>query len=399
MSSLLVRVLLVAVLAGALEVLSPVLSGGLLDTALAQSDDRRGWNPLSPLLKLFGPPKTRVRRDPGTTRKKTTRQRQQKRRAGASTSRPARQSAPRQTVRVRKSPDARRILVVGDDMADGLADALEAVFAQSSDILVIESTSAKSGLAGTEGMDWRTAIGPIVDEKKADVVVVMIGANDYKGVETETGLIQAETEAWSRHYGIRVQAFLNELAQREIPVFWVGLVPMENEALSAHAGKVTTIFRENVSLAGGVFVDIWDTFANNEGQYAADGPDVAGQQRQLREDDGIGFTSSGFRKVAFFVERELRGRLSAGAKLAAVQAITDEPDVVEIGTIIPLYDSRLGATVELAGGPTQQDPQSAPAATPEAPDSLQHRLVVAGEALPAVAGRVDDFRWTGAQQR
>jgi hypothetical protein len=58
-----------------------------------------------------------------------------------------------------------------------------------------------------------------------------------------------------------------------------------------------------------------------------------------------------------------------------------------VGPVISLTDP-LPVAAKLAGGPD--------AAAPGA-DSAQFRVIVKGEALPAVAGRVDDFAWPGAK--
>lgn len=371
MASVAVRLILILTLAIPVHMVSAVLLPGWSDIAEAQSQKRRGWNPLSPLLKLFGPPRVRKNKRGLFERKRKQRARQ-----------PVKLRK-RAVVRVRKNSDARRVLVVGDIYARGLFNGLDMAFAQSPDISIIRESKNDSGLASTSPVDWPGAIGPALENKAADVVVVMIGANDFVGISSETGLIQPENEAWIRAYGLRVQALLNKLAERQIPVFWVGLGPMKDPARSVHASKMSAIFRENVTLAGGVSVDIWDSFTGDDGQYAAQGPDVKGRSALLRLKDGIGFSKAGYRKVAFFVEQELRSRLSSGLRLAAIQAISDEPEVIEVGSIIPLYDSRIGLKVELAGDDFKP-------ASPEA-DSLHYQLVVAGQSLAPVSGRVDDF--------
>lgn len=370
MQSIAIRLVLIIALSLGFHTIPAMVGQGMFDSAQAQTKKRRGWNPLSPLLKLFGPPKNQKRR--GLFR----RDRNQRTRAPRAVKK-------REIVRVRKNSDARRVLVVGDNFARGLYNALDMAFAQSADIAILRETKDGSGLVSTKPTDWPAAIGGVLDKKVADVVVVMIGANDFVGISSETGLIQPENETWVRAYGQRVQALLNQLAERRTPVFWVGLAPMKDPALSNHASKVSAIYRENVTLAGGVSIDIWDSFTGESGQYASNGPDTKGRVRQLRLKDGIGFTKAGYAKVAFFVEQELRSRLSSGVQLAAIQAISAEPGVVDVGSVIPLYDARIGLKVDLAGD--QPEPE-----TPET-DSLHYKLVVAGEALAPVSGRVDDF--------
>ena len=58
--------------------------------------------------------------------------------------------------------------------------------------------------------------------------------------------------------------------------------------------------------AGVKYIDIWDAFANQNGEYDAFGPNIDGQNVKLRGPDGIHFTKAGGRKVAHFLEADIR---------------------------------------------------------------------------------------------
>jgi hypothetical protein len=66
------------------------------------------------------------------------------------------------------------------------------------------------------------------------------------------------------------------------------------------------IFRERAFINGVKFVDTWNGFADQFGRYSAFGPDLNGQVGRLRAGDGVHFTIRGYRKLAHFVEREIR---------------------------------------------------------------------------------------------
>ncbi len=61
--------------------------------------------------------------------------------------------------------------------------------------------------------------------------------------------------------------------------------------------------------AGATYIDVWEAFADEAGQYSAIGPDINGQTVRLRAADGVHFTKAGARKLAHFVEPEIRRNL------------------------------------------------------------------------------------------
>jgi hypothetical protein len=151
--------------------------------------------------------------------------------------------------------------------------------------------------------------------------------------------------------------------------------------------------------AGGSFVDIWIGFTNAGGQFISTGPDLDGQVRQLRNSDGVNFTRAGRLKLAFYVEREMRQKTGVGVGLVDLLPATSQTATIEVGPdgkkrlvgpVLSLSEPMPGASDVLAGG--------AQAAAPAPAESAQFRMIVKGDALPAVSGRVDDFAWPGPAQ-
>ncbi len=92
---------------------------------------------------------------------------------------------------------------------------------------------------------------------------------------------------------------------------WVGEPPMKSETLSADITSLNEIFRDRVQRAGGVYVDIWPAFVGEDNRYAANGPDLEGQQARLRTSDGVHFTQAGARKAAHFADVEIKRLIEA----------------------------------------------------------------------------------------
>src|SRR5690606_32634669 len=122
------------------------------------------------------------------------------------------------------------------------------------------------------------------------------------------------------------------------------------------------------------------------------GSDINGQQVRLRGSDGINFTKAGKRKLAFYVEKEIRRLLGDAAAdgpglqgdLKDLVVATPPAEDAEITKTQPisLADPALdGGTALLGGTPIKGTGKS-----------LRDKLVEKGETADAPLGRVDDFR-------
>ena len=114
------------------------------------------------------------------------------------------------------------------------------------------------------------------------------------------------SDHWRATYGQRVEALVAPFTAAHIPVAWVGLPPMRTDRINAEVVKFNEIYKERAEAAGAKYIDIWDAFAGQNGEYAAFGPNVEGQNVKLRTDDGVLLTKAGGRKVAHFLEAEIK---------------------------------------------------------------------------------------------
>jgi hypothetical protein len=151
------------------------------------------------------------------------------------------------------------------------------------------------------------------------------------------------------------------------------------------------LYRGRAEKAGITYVDIWDGFVDEEGNFANYGPDYEGQMRRLRTSDGVHFTKAGALKLAHYVRREVERLMSGRAAPMAMPTpdlqsplVPGEPAArPAAGPIVPLTPAK-SAAEDLAGGG-----QPRPAGT----DPVAARVLVRGEALQPPTGRADDFAW------
>jgi hypothetical protein len=296
-----------------------------------------------------------------------------------------------------KDKDAKKILVIGDFVADGIAWGLDQTFAQEPKLAIVDDANTNSGLARNDYYDWNVELPKALNQEKPDIVVIALGANDRQEMRNGSERIAPHSDAWEQAYVQRIKGLTGTLKVYGRPFFWVSAPPMRASASSHDMAYLNEFYKPPVAEAGGYFIDIWDGFTSDEGNYISSGPDVNGQLRALRMGDGISFTRAGRLKLAFYVEREIRRQTGLGQGTVDLLTSTNQNNQVEIGPdgqkhlvgpVISLTDPPPGAGDVLAGGP---NPPAQPAK--KNADTPGYRMIVKGEALPTVNGRADDFIW------
>ena len=99
-----------------------------------------------------------------------------------------------------KDENARKILVVGDFVAGGLAWGLDQTFADEPKIAVIDKSNNASGLVRDDYYDWNKPLPAILNEVKPDVVVVVLGANDRQQIRAGKDRLRRASDAWEKAY-------------------------------------------------------------------------------------------------------------------------------------------------------------------------------------------------------
>lgn len=225
------------------------------------------------------------------------------------------------------------VAVLGDAfglmLADGLRDSLAP---DRPHVGVLRKARDASGLVREDFFDWRKAAREIADgPERVDHAVIMIGANDRQALRDADGTtLEPLTPRWREIYGQRVEEIVAAFRARSIPVIWVGLPIMRSERYGADIAQLNELFRVHAEAAGASYVDVWERFADDAGQFAAAGPDVNGQPARLRAADGIHLTRAGSLKLAHFVQGDIaRAAGAAPAATAAPQPQKPEPALID----------------------------------------------------------------------
>ena len=211
-----------------------------------------------------------------------------------------------------------------------------------------------------------------------------------------TGFITHEfrTEPWADAYAKRIDATVGALRSAGVPVFWVGLPSVRGSKATSEMLYLNDLFRSRAEKAGATYIDVWDGFVDENGRFMVQGPDVDGQIRRLRVSDGVHFTKAGARKLAHYVEREIRRVMTRGLGPVALPQTEPQQQTPAArpgsptarplaGPVVPLTTTA-SASDTLLGGSDMRAANNHPTAT---------RVLVNGRAAAPPAGRSDDFAW------
>lgn len=295
------------------------------------------------------------------------------------------------------------VAVMGDSLGQLLAQGMtEAMADQEPQVAVFNKGRESSGLVREDFYDWTAAVKELLASgQKINVAVMLIGSNDHQAIHENGASYDPGTPEWNDAYAKRIETIAGMFRDAKVPLLWVGLPIMKNDRFSAEMASLNDLYREHAAKAGASFIDVWDAFGDEQGRFTAYGPDVNGQTVRIRSNDGIHFTRAGARKLAEFVDPEIKQIIDANkpkddAALATIETTnplgTSAPNVNKIvpikppiGPVLPLTGPALAPGGELATG--------APGGQKPAAQSVVERTFVNGDSPPPKPGRADDFAW------
>lgn len=202
--------------------------------------------------------------------------------------------------------DVYRLKVFGDAMAEGVFGALTEAFRSDSRVRLPNSYDRVNGFIRMRPEDF-ARFEESIKKEPLHIAVIMLGTSDRVALRAPDGRrVNVGSDEWKEEYGRRVDRITRALKRRGAAVYWVGLPIVSRSDMNEDVRMLNSVFRERALLNGIKFIDIYEAFADELGQYTQYGPDLTGKQRLLRSGDGIYFTTVGYRKVAYFVEREIK---------------------------------------------------------------------------------------------
>lgn len=151
-----------------------------------------------------------------------------------------------------------------------------------------------SGLSRPDFVDWPKRLAGASEELDPDVMVVYFGGNDAQPLEIDGAVYDPLEEEWQAEYRTRVSDLQDQLAAAGHHVYWMGLPIPRSDTLAEKFAMMNEIYSSEAADRDAItYVDVWDRFAGPDGSYSEYLPNRAGDDVDMRLDDGIHFTTNG----------------------------------------------------------------------------------------------------------
>jgi hypothetical protein len=189
------------------------------------------------------------------------------------------------------------IVVFGDSQAAGLARGLQRVLLEDPRYRVLNRTHSGAALVHGES-EWLAPVERFTAQEKADVAVVMLGANDRIDLREDGAYLHFRSGEWREAYVARADKILTLLANAKLRVIWCGNPIARSATYSTDMTYINEIYAGEAAKFGAQFLPLWTVIADDQGRFTAYGKDRDGTTERLRADDGIHFTAAGYELIA-----------------------------------------------------------------------------------------------------
>lgn len=343
------------------------------------------------------------------------------------------------------------VAVIGDSFAQDLAPGLSEALSERPEVGLVREIRPGIGFLKETEKTWRMVVDEVLArDPPITAAVIFMGPNDdppKKKKKKKKGEEEAEVtpptltaSPWMDRYAAKVDDIALAFRQKNIPMVWVGLPPVEDEKTTADHLFLNDLVRQRVVSLGGAFVDVWQGFVDEEEKFTVQGPNIEGRVVRLRTADGVHFTKAGARKIGHAVELELRAYLQpkeqgdsiadlgfdpgapttpGSSRILLLGQIPRTPGAILVPSLNkpaePAATPDTGETADASaagttegekkegeketaaydpGVMTPEDAPAEPAPPPEpAAPPVPEGVLVTGEAVPPKPGRADDFSW------
>lgn len=223
--------------------------------------------------------------------------------------------------------DRYQIYVIGDSLAEGLAQGLDDAFQKESSVKIFNYGRPSSGMASLERFDWAAEVGRLTQSQPVHAAVILMGLNDQRTARAADGAYQKwGTPGWADAYGKNVERLIKKLKAADVAIYWVGLPIMAKAGANEAVDTMNNVVREKCYLNGAKYIEAANGFTDQFGAYTIYGPDITGQQKRLRDTDGEHFTFAGYRKLASYVDVVIRRDLTAARGERNIPLAGDETE-------------------------------------------------------------------------
>lgn len=193
-----------------------------------------------------------------------------------------------------------RVLLTGDSMMiEGIGPPLERYFKSMEGIEVSRKGQYSTGLCRIDFFDWFEFFEGLLAERKPDLVLITLGANDTQDIVLEDRKRHiVATEGWNGIYGERVARMARLAKAAGARILWVGLPIMGREPYNARVKNLNEVTRQACEKEDNcLFWDASASLTDKNGKYSSFITLKDGRHAKVRAADSIHLTEDGGKQM------------------------------------------------------------------------------------------------------
>ncbi len=193
------------------------------------------------------------------------------------------------------------VLLIGDSMMQGVAPYIVKSL-KKHHIHGINLSKHSTGLTYKHYFDWESATREALSKNPhIELVVVILGANDPWTMKKS---IAFKTPPWEEIYLSRIQEIIDVAQDYGARVVWYEVPAVREEKLNAKIAYLNDLYERSVRESGEFFLQT-NGIITQGAHYSAFIKNAKGKSVQVRIDDGVHFTSRGYKIMADILLNQL----------------------------------------------------------------------------------------------
>lgn len=203
--------------------------------------------------------------------------------------------------RVPTAADPLRLLIAGDSMVGQFGPVLEGI-AERTDVVDGEHFfEFSTGLTRPDFLDWEDKVAELAGQYDSEVLVLYLGANDAQNISVD-GVwhdYSADDPIWVAEYRDRVASMMEHVEALGLTTYWMGLPDTDSESQTARYEFFNSVY-ETVAAdyATVTYISAWEWMQGGGGTFSEYLTADDGTLTDMRQGDGIHYTTAGARHLA-----------------------------------------------------------------------------------------------------
>jgi hypothetical protein len=187
------------------------------------------------------------------------------------------------------------VLIVGDSIMQAVSRSLERALNKEAGLNATSYTAIGSGLARLDLFDWHAQLATLMNERKPETVVIMMGANDNQPMRTENGIIRFGEPGWNEEYARRAGEAMDIMIRGgATAIYWIELPDMREERLQLDVTVINDVVKSEAEKRDEVtFQTSRGILSRKAGEYSPYIIQPNGMPLDIRSNDGVHLNRKG----------------------------------------------------------------------------------------------------------